>query len=174
MQRAWVKPDGIVTVPLLVTMLGAIGYAVRGSLPPGTCVEAWAVGVRAFVVVESVADNGPAAPAATVGTSAATAMDGTPVVVVFFTRPVASPDSAVPLIFATVGPGYVPDRSPDAVPDGAREFVVVESVAARGLPAVPAADPEKSVAAWDAAVPASEIVDRVCVPVWLARCTANA
>jgi hypothetical protein len=41
-------------------------------------------------------------------------MLGTPVVVVFFRRPVASPARLVPLIFDTVGPGYVPERSPEA------------------------------------------------------------
>jgi hypothetical protein len=37
-----------------------------------------------------------------VGKSAATAIDGTPVVVVFLRMPVARPDSAVPLILVTV------------------------------------------------------------------------
>ena len=36
------------------------------------------------------------------GKSAATAIDGTPVVVVFFSMPVASPDINTPLIFTTV------------------------------------------------------------------------
>ena len=58
-----------------------------------------------MVVVASVADRGPLEPAATVGMSAATAIEGTPVAVVFLSRPVARADMVVPLILITVGPG---------------------------------------------------------------------
>ena len=50
--------------------------------------EAAPEGVRELVVVASVAERGPVLPAATVGMSAATAIEGTPVVVVFFRMPV--------------------------------------------------------------------------------------
>jgi hypothetical protein len=46
------------------------------------------------------------------------------------------PVTATPLTLATVGPGYVPDRSPLADPVGVREFVRRESLPAAKVPAV--------------------------------------
>ena len=48
------------------------------------------------------------------------------------------PLKIMPLILATVGVGYVPLRSPDAAPVGARELVVEASVAS-STPTLPAA-----------------------------------
>ena len=51
-----------------------------------------------------------------VGKSAATAMDGTPVVVVFFKIPVARPAIEVPFIFPTTVAPCVPVTSPARLP----------------------------------------------------------
>ncbi len=55
----------------------------------------------------------------------------------------AVPLTVTPFILATVGPGYVPLRSPLAAPEGARLLVVVASVAESAALAVPAAEPAK-------------------------------
>jgi hypothetical protein len=85
-------------VPLILATVGP-GYV------PERSPDAVPLGARLFVVVGSVAESGPAVPAATVGMSVATAMLGTPVAVVFFSRPVARPAREVPLMRKTVGPG---------------------------------------------------------------------
>src|SRR5258707_183206 len=50
------------------------------------------------------------------GISSPTAIDSTPAPVVFFSSTVPSAESEVPFSFTTVGFGYVPERSPPAVP----------------------------------------------------------
>ena len=82
---------GVTSVGLVASALAPLPVEVVTPVPP----EATA----------SVAESPAAVPELfwfKTGKSAATAIDGAPVVVVFFSMPVASPDINTPLIFTTV------------------------------------------------------------------------
>ena len=105
----------VVTVAALPVTLPAIGAVTVNPVNVPTEVMAGCAAVVTVPAVVAVAAL-PVVFWFRIGKSAATAIDGTPVPVVFFNIPVDKPDREVPLIFCTVLAPAVPVTSPARVP----------------------------------------------------------